>query len=345
MNKLLKLDLQLFAEDGSAGGAAAAAPAAAPADAGNAPQAAQSAGNEAQTGVNAQPQREGRRQNIFPRVQKVDVQPVAPRQENVRQYPAAQQAQQQTQTQAQPEKRPWDEVKKLYKDEYHADFQTALKDRFKNQEDQSNKLNSAMQTLAAIAPFYGIDAADPGSIDLEKLGNAIQNDRRWYEESALEKGIPVETEMHIRQLEQQQKRQEAENRRSLEQEQIRQHLEGLRQQEIQMRQEFPNFNLMEEIQSNPAFARMTAPGGGYTVRQAYVACHYDELMQRQTRATEENTKQTMSRAIQAGSVRPAENGTNATGGGVPQRDFSRMSREEWAELRARARRGEKIAIG
>lgn len=342
MIKLLKLDLQLFADGESAGGAAAAS---APAEAGGASAEAQSAGNEAQLGVNALPQRDGRRQNIFPRVPKVDVQPVAPRVDNVKQFPAAQQAQQQTQTQAQPEKRPWDEVKKLYKDEYHADFQAALKDRFKNQEDQSNRLNSAMQTLAAIAPFYGIDAADPGSIDLEKLGNAIQNDRRWYEQSALEKGIPVETEMHIRQLEQQQKRQEAENRRSLEQEQIRQHLEGLRQQEIQMRQEFPNFDLMEEIQSNPAFARMTAPGGGYTVRQAYVACHYDELMQRQTRATEENTKQTMSRAIQAGSVRPAENGTNATGGGVPQRDFSRMSREEWAELRARARRGEKIAIG
>lgn len=342
MNKLLKLDLQLFADGESAGGAAAGS---SPAEAGGASAEAQSAGNEAQMGVNAQPQREGRRQNIFPRVQKVDVQPVAPRQENVRQFPTAQQAQQQPQAQAQPEKRPWDEVKKLYKDEYHADFQAALKDRFKNQEDQSNKLNSAMQTLAAIAPFYGIDAADPSAIDLEKLGNAIQNDRRWYEQSALEKGIPVETEMHIRQLEQQQKRQEAENRRSLEQEQLRQHLEGLRQQEAQLKQEFPNFNLMEEIQSNPAFARMTAPNGGFTLKQAYYALHGDELMQRQSMATEERTKQNMSRAIQAGSVRPAENGTNATGGGVPQRDFSRMSREEWAELRARARRGEKIAIG
>lgn len=341
MSNLLKLNLQLFADGESAGGAAAGT---APAEAGGASTEAQSAGNEAQTGVNAPPQREGRRQNIFPRVPKVDVQPVAPRQENVRQFPAAQQTQQ-PQTQAQPEKRPWDEVKKLYKDEYHADFQAALKDRFKNQEDQSNKLNSAMQTLAAIAPYYGIDAADPNGIDLEKLGNAIQNDRRWYEKEALEKGIPVETEMHIRQLEQQQKRQEAERRLSLEREQIRQHLDNLRQQEIQMRQEFPNFDLAAEIQGNPAFARMTAPNGGFTVRQAYFALHGDELMQRQTMATEERTKQNMSRAIQAGSVRPAENGTNATGGGVPQRDFSRMSREEWAELRARAKRGEKIAIG
>ena len=341
MSNLLKLNLQLFADGESAGGAAAGT---APAEAGGASTEAQSAGNEA-TGVNAPPQHDGRRQNIFPRVPKVDVQPVAPRQENVRQFPAAQQTQQQPQAQALQEKRPWDEVKKLYKDEYHADFQAALKDRFKNQEDQSNKLNSAMQTLAAIAPYYGIDAADPSGIDLEKLGNAIQNDRRWYEKEALEKGIPVETEMHIRQLEQQQKRQEAEKRLNLEKEQIRQHLDNLRQQEIQMRQEFPNFDLTAEIQGNPAFARMTAPNGGFTVRQAYFALHGDELMQRQTMATEERTKQNMSRAIQAGSVRPAENGTNATGGGVPQRDFSRMSREEWAELRARARRGEKIAIG
>jgi len=338
---MLRLDLQLFAEEGSAGGAAGGQTATA--EAGGAPSGATDAGNPGE-GVSALPQREGRRQNIFPRVQKVDVQPAQSTGAPARQYPTAHQAQQQTQAQAQPEKRPWDEVKKLYKDEYHADFQAALKDRFKNQEDQSKRLNTAMQTLSAIAPFYGIDASDPNGIDLEKLGNAIQNDRRWYEQSALEKGIPVETEMHIRQLEMEQKRREAEQRKSLEQEQIRAHVANLRQQEQQMQAEFPGFDLMQELQNNPAFARMTAPGGGFTVRQAYYALHGDELMQQQSAATEERTKQNMSRAIQAGSVRPVENGVNATGGGVPQKDYTRMTRAEWAEIRNRARRGEKIQI-
>lgn len=338
-NEKLRLNLQLFADEGSAGGAAGGQTATA--EAGGAPSGATDAGNPGE-GVSALPQREGRRQNIFPRVQKVDVQPAQSTGTPARQYPTAQPQTQQAQ--AQPQMEPWEEVKKRYKEQYGADVRAAINDRFKNQEDQSKRLNTAMQTLSAIAPFYGIDASDPNGIDLEKLGSAIQNDRRWYEQSALEKGIPVETEMHIRQLEQEQKRREAEQRRSLEQEQIRAHVANLRQQEQQMQAEFPGFDLMQELQSNPAFARMTAPGGGFTVRQAYYALHGDELMQRQSAATEERTKQNMSRAIQAGSVRPVENGVNATGGGVPQKDYTRMTRAEWAEIRNRARRGEKIQI-
>lgn len=341
MNNLLKLDLQLFADGESAGGAAAAT---APAEAGGASAEAQSAGNEAQ-GVNAQPQREGRRQNIFPRVPKVDVTPAEPRQVTARQIPTAQQPQAQQQTQEQQQAESWEEVKKRYKEQYGADVRAAINDRFKNQEDVSKKLSSAMETLGAIAPFYGLQADESGNVDLDKLSNAILSDRRWYEKDALEHGIPVETEMHNQKLKRENDRLQAENRRSLEQEQLRQHVEGLRAQEAELRKEFPDFNLETEVQNNRAFARMTAPGGGMTLRQAYFALHGDEIMQRQSMATEQRTKQTMSRAIQAGSMRTAENSMNATGGGVPQKDYTRMSREEWAELRARARRGEKIAIG
>lgn len=333
--KKLEMRLDLFGEgEGvSAGGGEAATPA-------------QQTATPAPEGVTAQPQREGRRSNIFPMVPKVDAQRARPERSTARQFPAATAAQQPPQPQAQQAPaETWEDVKKRYKAEYGADVKAAVDDRFRNQADLSGRLNSAMQVLASIAPFYGINPDEAGNIDLEKLTKAVQDDNHFYEQSALDKGIPVETEKHIRQLEMQEKQRQMEARRSLEQERLRAHLGNLRQQEAELKQEFPDFDLMTEVQNNPAFARMTAPDGGLTVRQAYMAIHGDELMHRQAQATEERTKQNMSRAIQAGAMRPQENGMTGTGGGIQSIDPLHMTREQRMEIRRRVQAGEKIAIG
>jgi len=332
--KKLEMRLDLFGE-GDEGMTASGGETAAPAE--------QTA--PAQEGVNAQPQREGRRPNIFPAVPKADVQRVRPERSTARQIPTAPAAGQPQQPQAQQAPaETWEEVKKRYKAEYGADVKAAVDDRFRNQADLSGRLNSAMQVLSSIAPFYGINADEAGNIDLEKLTKAIQDDDRFYEQSALEKGIPVETEKHIRQLEMQEKQRQMEARRSLEQERLRAHLTNLRQQEAELKQEFPDFDLMTEVQSNPAFARMTAPDGGLTVRQAYMAIHGDELMHRQSQAIEERTKQNMSRAIQAGAMRPQENGMTGNGGGLQSLDPAHMTREQRMEIRRRVRAGDRIAF-
>lgn len=339
MNSLLKLDLQRFADGENAGGAVVTA------DAGSASPEQTSASNQPE-GVTAQPQREsGRRDNIFPRVAKVDVQPVRPTAKKAVPMPTPA-AQQPAVTQPQqPAAETWADVKKRFANEYGADVRAAVNERFKNHEAADKRLNDAVETLAEIAPFYGLNADDPATMDIGKIRDAIRNDRRWYEQSAMEKGVPVETEMHLRQLEREKAMRDAEARRSLEQETLRKHLEGLRQQEAELKKEFPDFDLMGEIQTNQAFARMTAPNGGFSVRQAYFALHGDELMQQQSARTAQVTQKNMSRAIQSGAMRPQENGMAATGGGVPALDPSSMTREQWREFRRRAQRGEKIAIG
>lgn len=332
--KKLELRLDLFGEENAVSAPVEAAAAGT----------AEGAGQQAAPaeGVNAQPQREGRRPNIFPRVAKVDAQRANGNQ--ARQAPTAMAAQQPPQPQAaqQAPAETWEDVKKRFKAEYGADVKAAIDDRFRNQADLNGRLNSAMQVLASIAPFYGINADEAGNLDLEKLTKAIQDDNRFYEQSALEKGIPVETEKHIRQLEMREKQRQMEARQSLEQERLRAHLANLRQQEAEMKQEFPDFDLMTEVQQNPAFARMTGPDGGLTVRQAYMAIHGDELMHRQAQATEEKTKQTMSRAIQAGAMRPQENGMVGSGGGIERRNPRYMTREQLLEDRKRVERGGRI---
>ena len=337
MNSLLKLNLQLFGEDESAGGAEVST------DAGNGQTEPMSAGNEAQ-GVDAQPQREGRRQNIFPRVPKVDVQPARTVEKPARRFPTAEQPAPKPQTAAQAPAEAWADVKKRYSAEYGADVRAAVNERFKNHEAADKRLNEAMETLAAIAPFYGVQSDASGNLDLAQLKDKIQNDRHWYEQIAMEKGIPVETAMLIHQLEMQQKQREAENRRSLEQEQLQKHFEGLRQQEGALKNEFPDFSLEAALQ-DPVFVRMTSPGGGYTVKQAYFALHGDELLQRRSAQTAAETQKNMSRAIQSGAMRPQENGMAGNGGGVPAQNFAAMTREQWKEFNRRAQAGERIRIG
>ncbi len=322
----LEMRLDLFGE-----GDAAAAEGAAAAET-----AQTGAGTESENaGVNALPAREGRRPNIFPAVQRQAVR--RPQPEAVRQVPAANADAAQTQQQA-PET--FEEaIKGRWAKEYGEHVRAAVQERFRRREEQDKRYNAAMQALMNVAPMYGVLADDAESLDIEKLTQAIADDDRLYEQEALEKGVPTSTLKHIKQLEQRERQRQAEERRSLEQEQLRNHLSNLRRQEEELKREFPDFDLNAEAQ-NAAFVRMTGPGGGLTLRQAYMALHGDELMRRNIAQTEATTKRAMSQAIQAGSIRPQENSLTQTGGGAPQRDPRSYTRAERAEIRRRVMAGE-----
>ena len=349
MEKLLRMRLDLFGEGeggaAAAGGAAGASGAAG--DAGGTASGAGAPGGEGagtgadSMGVSGIPTRqEGSRQKIFPAVPRQEIR----RAERARPAPAAraQETAQQDQQPQQQEESFDSLIRGKYKKEYGAAVQAAIQERFKNQRNSEDALRRANETLASVAPFFGIEADAEGNIDLDKLTSAIQNDDRLYEEEALQKGIPVSTLKHMKQLEAKERQQEAEKRRSLADEQLRRHFEGLKAQAEELKQSYPDFDLMAEIQANPVFARMTSPGGGLSVRQAYMACHGEELMRQAAQQTEAATKRNMSRAIQSGSVRPQENGMTQSGGGPMHTDPHYMSRAERDEIRRRVRAGERI---
>lgn len=333
MKKKLEMRLDLFGETETAPMAAEAAPAA------EAPASAQS-GAESNAGVNALPAREGRRQNIFPAVPKIDVR--RPQARQPRQVPAVTQQQPQQAAPAdQPAESFDDLIKGRFAKEYGEHVRAAVQERFKGREAQDKRYEQAMNTLMTLAPVYGVQAESADTLDLEKLSQAISDDDRMYEQEALEKGVPTSTLKHIKQLEAREKQRQLEERRSLEQEALRNHIAGLRKQEEELKAEFPEFDLNTEAQ-NPAFARMTGPGGGLTLRQAYMAIHGDELLKRgQTQAVTE-TKRAVSQAIQAGAMRPTENGLAQTNGGAPTRDPRTYTREERAEIRRRVMAGETV---
>lgn len=331
MNKDLEMRLDLFGETETAPASAESAPAPeAPASA--APAA------EGNMGVSALPQREGRRDNIFPAVPKVEVR--RPTGKKPRPFPTAPQPEQAAPAEQAAESFD-DLIKGRFAKEYGEHVRAAIQERFKGRDAQDKRFEQAMNTLLTVAPMFGINADTADSLDLDKLSQAISDDDRMYEAEALEKGVPTSTLKHIKQLEAREKQRQMDERRSLEQETLRNHIAGLRKQEEELRKEFPDFDLNAEAQ-NPAFARMTGPGGGLTLRQAYMALHGDELLQRGQHQAVTETKRAVSQAIQAGAMRPSENGLIQSNGGAPQRDPRTYTREERAAIRRRVMAGETV---
>ena len=118
------------------------------------------------------------------------------------------------------------------------------------------------------------------------------------------------------------------------------HIRGLERQGELLRQQVPEFDLRAELQ-NPVFFRLTAPGMGIPLEDAYYAVHRKELQAAAERK--------MANAIRSGSLRPRENGRNNQAAAVTTFDYSKASKEQRnalkAFIRAEAAKGRKVYPG
>lgn len=241
-------------------------------------------------------------------------------------------------TEAQP-RMSWDEIMK--DPEYNKQMQATVQSRLRS-------AKAAEEALAKLAPALELQARkygqDPAKIDYDALAKAISDDSSYYEDKALEMGVSVETAMRIDQQERETARQQREEARTIEQQKFQQHIMKLEQQGEALKKVFPNFDLRTELQ-NPAFARMTSPNVGISVEDAYYAVHRNEIQTAAMQVTAQKTAQKISNAIQAGSRRPAENGTSGQAPSVTTFDYRRASKEQREAFKKRIRSGEKIYPG
>jgi hypothetical protein len=116
-----------------------------------------------------------------------------------------------------------------------------------------------------------------------------------------------------------------------------------------MKKVFPNFDLHKELNSNPAFARMTSPNVGISVEDAYYATHRNEIQTAAMQVTAQKTAEKISNAIQSGSRRPDESGASSQAPSVSTFDYAKASRDQREafkrDLRERMARGEKVYPG
>ena len=129
---------------------------------------------------------------------------------------------------------------------------------------------------------------------------------------------------------------------------LQQHYNELLSQEKALQQKFPAFRLEQELQ-NPTFARLTAPGTGIGLEDAYYTVHRREIGEAALRVTAQRTAQRISNAMRAGILRPEENGTTAAAPSVSSFDYRSASRQQREALKNRIRlagaRGEKLYPG
>ena len=238
-----------------------------------------------------------------------------------------------------PTRMSWEEI--IADPEYNKQMQATIQARLKTAKGAEETLGKLTPAHELLARKYNLD---PANIDYDALAKAISDDESYYEEKALEMGVPVETARQIDQMERDTARQKREKERTLEQEKVDKRFEQVYQQSEEMKKVFPNFDLRKELQ-NPVFARMMAPDMPFTVEQAYHAVHYKELQTAAMQVTAQTVAKKISNDIQAGNRRPDENGTSGQAPSVTTFDYRNASREQREALKKRIRSGEKIYPG
>lgn len=243
-----------------------------------------------------------------------------------------------------PTRMSWDEIMK--DPEYNKQMQAVVQSRLKSAKGAEEALGKMTPALEVLARKYGLD---PFNIDYDALTKAINSDREYYEDKALEMGTSVETAMKVDIQERDTEREKRRTERTLQEQAIQDHFTRLETQGEALKKVFPTFDLVKELQ-NPAFARMTAPGKGLmSVEDAYYAVHREEIQTAAMQITAQKTAEKISNAIQSGSRRPDESGASSQAASVSTFNYRNASKEQREALKKRiyeaAARGEKLYPG
>lgn len=129
---------------------------------------------------------------------------------------------------------------------------------------------------------------------------------------------------------------------------LQKHFMGLQTQAKALSQRYPGFQLQKELE-DPRFLRLTAPGTGVTLEEAYYTLHRKEIEAAALQVAAQKTAQRISHAMASGTMRPRENGTAGPMPSVTAFDYKNASRQQREALKTRIRqagaRGEKVYPG
>jgi hypothetical protein len=227
-----------------------------------------------------------------------------------------------------------------YKDALGKKIQDAVSKRFKNQKDLQKQLDKLAPGLDILAQKYGLEANE-GQYDYEDLMQRVMNDDKLYEEEAFERGMSVADLKHMKQLEADNARLNAQREAQAREEASREEFDEIARQGEELKAIYPNFNLGDEL-ANASFGRLVA--NGIDVKTAYEVVHKDDILAGGMEYAVKQTKEKISKAIQSGS-RPQENGLSSQSATSPgELDVSKLSLAQIKEITARAQKGERITF-
>lgn len=214
--------------------------------------------------------------------------------------------------------------------------QAAIQERFKNNRDFKRQLNDMAPIMQELSRRYGVDAGDAKGIYAK-----MTDDLSMYQDEADRTGNSPETVRDMHRLRAEVERARAAEKQSADDAAMNRHIERVAKQADELKKVFPNFDLMTEM-ANPAFVRMTSPGVGLSVKDAYYAIHGEEIAQEAMRYTAQQAGQRLAASVQAGASRPVENGQRRQGPVNMQVDITHMDRATQERYAQRIKNGELI---
>ena len=244
------------------------------------------------------------------------------------QRPVPQGAQEQTpvtaETPAADGRKPWNEIREMYKEEIGQDIQARIQDRFKNQADANQKLAGMQPMLERMMKKAGV-----GSVD--ELQQLIMSDDSYLEDEAEERGMTTEALKQLKEL-------EAENNRmkqAQESAKNQAHIQNLVAQCEELKKVYPNIDFFTEM-NNPQFRMWTSPAVGMSFEQAYMALHGKELQTQAVAYGMDRTKAQLGQTIAAQQARPGEgamSGKSQAAAAEPRLNPAAMDKAERKKLK------------
>lgn len=230
-----------------------------------------------------------------------------------------------------------DLIKGEYKDEYDQRVQNVIRQRFKANAENEERLGKMTPIMEMLGKKYNIDPTD-----IDSIAKIVGDDDSLYEEEAMQRGMSIESLKAVKEMERENEQLKAREQQSIAEQQMRAHFDNLARQADELKQLYPSMDLGAEMQ-NPTFARLTSPGVGVDVRTAYEVVHREELRGAEMQFAAQKSAERMANAIRSGSMRPVENGLQGTqGAGAVKADPKSLTKADRAEIKRRVLLGEKI---
>ena len=232
-------------------------------------------------------------------------------------------------------KKAYDEFVKANKDLFNQDFQQKFNRRHADYKELQDRVNKADNLIGLLSERYG-------ESDIAKLEELIAGDTRLLEEEAIEKGIPVEQLIQIKNL-----KRERDNERM-----ARERVENERRGEAQYRawigeaqevmKQYPDFNLNTEVKNENFVALLQS---GVPMDHAYKVIHFNELLENSVSLAMQKASKATADNIAAKGNRPTENaGKNSNSGVVYKSDVSSLTKEDRAEIARLVAMGKQISF-
>lgn len=246
------------------------------------------------------------------------------------------------------ERKPWEQVRELYKAEIDADAKAYAKEYSKDVVARRlSKQKATVDEYEAIKPFLDQELYRRGlpSGDYKALVKAMETDKSMFRERAIAHGTTEEVEEALYNSRRETERVTAENARlKAEQEEerqdnaIREQYKRIESDVRAIRDQFdPSFDLKAEMAANPLFKRYAEEPHNSLI-DAYKLSHHDDIVKKAAAKAAEDAVAKTTNAIRSGTM-PDEGAVNAGSPVSSKKDPSSLSIEEINQMIAEAGRG------